>query len=274
MGTRNFTKVVRVGHFQVELPRLGTGLAVLGPTVPILCAETLIYLGYFQVALWIHLITFVGCSLTPLIIHSERDLFRAFLLLPLFRLLNFGMPVFVETTLAWLPVVYGGLLAATYMSAVSLPAVRLPDRQNVWQTVVFAPLAIALAAILGSIEYVILYPEPLIETWGGPEMFTFVLVVGVFIGFGEEFLFRGVLQSTISDRAGAVTGVVLTGVLFGMMHSTSGLNGAMLFATAFGLLLGWIYHRTSNLLLVALIHGVLNVLLYGLFPLSGPVIGF
>lgn len=274
MGTQRFTRTVRIHRFRIEVPDSGTGIALLVPSILVLGAEALIYLGYVRMALWVHLVTFVGCSLAPLIVTSESTLFRAFLLLPLFRLLNFGMPVFVESTLAWLPVVYGGLLVATYVSAVSLPAVRLPSLRDVWGTAVYAPLAVAVAVLLASIEYVILYPEPLIETWGGSETLTFVIVVGVFIGFGEEFLFRGVLQSTITDRAGAVTGVGLSSVLFGMMHSTSGFNGEMLFAGAVGLLLGWIYHRTSNLLLVGLIHGVLNVLLFGLFPLSGPALGW
>lgn len=274
MGTQDITGVVRTSLFRVKPPRPERAVAVFGPAILIMCAETLIYLGYVRAALWIHLVTFVGCSLAPLVAHNEGDLFRVFLLLPLFRLLNFGMPVFVSTTLAWLPLVYGGLLVATYVTAESLPAVDLPNIRDAFQTVVYAPVAVVLAIVLASIEYRILYPEPLIESWGGPEMLTFVLVVGVFIGFGEEFLFRGVLQSTITDEVGAVTGVCLPAVLFGIMHSTSGFNGSIIFGFAVGLLLGWIYHRTSNLLLVALIHGLLNVLLFGLFPLSGPAIGF
>jgi CAAX protease family protein len=64
-----------------------------------------------------------------------------------------------------------------------------------------------------------------------------VLLAGL-AGFGEELLFRGVLQPWIG-RIDPWVGIVAANVIFGALHALT--PGYALFATAFGLYLSWLY---------------------------------
>jgi uncharacterized protein len=81
-----------------------------------------------------------------------------------------------------------------------------------------------------------------------------VVLVSLLAGFGEELLFRGVLQAWLSDLAGPWIGVALAAVIFGLMHFLSWTY--FLLATGLGLYLGTLYELTGNLLLVCLVHAL------------------
>lgn len=75
----------------------------------------------------------------------------------------------------------------------------------------------------------------------GPASALTALYLALITSFGEELLFRGALQP--------VAGLVLTSVLFGMLHvGKDGLVSAWsVWATIAGLLLGWMYQETASL---------------------------
>lgn len=78
------------------------------------------------------------------------------------------------------------------------------------------------------------------QTW--PERLAWV-VVAASVGFGEEVVYRGYLQTQLTaftGRAGA--GVILQGLLFGLAHAEQGAGAALRFAgygLAFGALARW-----------------------------------
>lgn len=73
----------------------------------------------------------------------------------------------------------------------------------------------------------------------------------------EELLFRGLLQPALAKRRrSAWQGVVLSGLVFGMIHiQVAQTVPALIF---FGLVLGYIYAKTGSLTLVILVHAVFN----------------
>ncbi|NHN46531.1 CPBP family intramembrane metalloprotease [Halostella sp. JP-L12] len=259
-----------IQHTRTRFPatvssRSRLALTVALPTAAVLTAETLLYFRYIQSALLVHLLVLVGCSLAPLVTTREATVFHAFLLVPLFRLLNFGMPILVESTLAWLTLIYGGLLGATYVVASEQPEVELPGGQEVYELLTEAPLAIVFGGVLASIEFFILRPDALVTSWASFDFFILVVVMVGFVGFGEEFLFRGVLQETLTERVGPVPAIALSGLIFGVMHGSHGILAEVGFGVAAGMLFGYLYYRSENLLVVALVHGALNVFLFGPF---------
>lgn len=253
--------------------RTGSSLALIIPLAGIFLSETFVYSARLDIALWGHLLTFLFCVTAPLVLKDDTAVLRAFALVPLFRLVNLGVPVVIELTLLWLPLVYGPLLPALYLISERQAPVRI-SLKTVTQLVLFAPPGIALSLGLASIEYRIVEPAPLIPSWTVLNVLTLSLVMIGFVALVEELLFRAILQRTLVDRLGAVSGIAIAAFIFGFMHSAFGLANEIGFAFGFGLVLGAIYHRTENLLLVVLIHGLLNVFLFGLFPIMGPVISF
>ncbi len=86
----------------------------------------------------------------------------------------------------------------------------------------------------------------------GPLSMQDVFFLAVFSSVGEEFLFRGIVQHYL--------GVVLTALIFGLLHSAPGKQGRAwsLFAITMGLVLGYSYAWTENILVPVVIHAVVN----------------
>ena len=88
-----------------------------------------------------------------------------------------------------------------------------------------------------------------------------VFVPYLFYGFYQEVVYRGLLQSELVRRWGALPGIVVANVLytFGPLHWNhfSPLNVPM-FASIFaiGLFFGILFHRSGNLWIVAIIYGI------------------
>ncbi len=144
-----------------------------------------------------------------------------------------------------------------------------------------AQLAVFLAGFaFGIIEYLILEPQPLIPELSLASVWVPVLVLTVATGFAEEFAFRGVIQSSLSQTMGRMAIPYLAAV-FAVLHLgyRSGLD--VLFVFAVGLFFGWVVFKTKSIVGVTLSHSATNVTLFILVPLllvgspggSGPEVG-
>lgn len=81
-----------------------------------------------------------------------------------------------------------------------------------------------------------------------------VLAVSLMAGIGEELLFRGVIQMALEGWLGAVGGLLLASLLFGLAHALT--LGYFLLATLIGIYLGLLYQWTGNLLVPMLAHAL------------------
>jgi membrane protease YdiL (CAAX protease family) len=91
------------------------------------------------------------------------------------------------------------------------------------------------------------------------ELFTGVNVFGLAAvslaaGFGEELLFRGVLQPLAERWSGAVIGLFVTSVVFGALHAMSRMYFVL--ATAVGFYLGWLAQHFGDLLTPIAVHAL------------------
>ena len=88
----------------------------------------------------------------------------------------------------------------------------------------------------------------------------FVLYLAM--GFGEEIVFRGYVQTRLVERYRAIWGIPITAVIFVLLHQISYglspiliLSGVMLWTT-----IGVLYHLSQSLYLVVILHGLMNAL--------------
>ena len=110
---------------------------------------------------------------------------------------------------------------------------------------------------------------------GDPTYFLIMVPVSIlFVGPAEELLFRGAVQGRLRQSWGMWPAIVTATVLFGLIHipAISGGFGAQLsyalLVGILGLLLGYLYEYTQNILVPSLIHGAYNATLFGLLYLS------
>lgn len=85
-----------------------------------------------------------------------------------------------------------------------------------------------------------------------PLEFAFVvLTVALVPAFSEEFLFRGLVQSSIEETAGGMRAAVIAGIIFGAYH----LNPfGIIPLVALGIYFGYIVYRSGNITLAIIAH--------------------
>jgi membrane protease YdiL (CAAX protease family) len=98
------------------------------------------------------------------------------------------------------------------------------------------------------------------------ELLAAAIATEILWGFYQELIYRGLLQSELVRRFGAVAGIVVANIAFtfGPLHfyewsGTAPLQSKLIFFAAtfaIGLLFGYIFLRTRNILFIGIIHGV------------------
>lgn len=83
-------------------------------------------------------------------------------------------------------------------------------------------------------------------------------MIALLAGVGEELLFRGVIQTKLSDWTSPVAGLVAASLLFGAAHALSRLY--FLLATVIGLYLGWFAQHYGELVTPIVAHSVYDFL--------------
>ncbi len=76
-------------------------------------------------------------------------------------------------------------------------------------------------------------------------------------GMCEEALFRGALQSSLTERIGCVPSIALVSLLFGALHVLSWTYGVM--ATVIGVYFGMLFAVSHNLLVPIIGHAVYDL---------------
>jgi membrane protease YdiL (CAAX protease family) len=81
--------------------------------------------------------------------------------------------------------------------------------------------------------------------------------LSIVAGVGEELLFRGAVQGWLAETVGYPIAIVVTSLLFGLVHYVS--FTYFLVATALGLLLGSAYAISDSIVLVMVWHAVYDM---------------
>jgi membrane protease YdiL (CAAX protease family) len=83
-------------------------------------------------------------------------------------------------------------------------------------------------------------------------------VLSLLAGFGEEMLFRAVVQGAAAHRIGIWSAWVVASLLFGLMHAVT--PTYVVLATLAGLYLGGVWLLTENLTVVIVAHAFYDFL--------------
>ncbi len=266
---------------------------VLVPFTLIIVAEMFFFVKDTSSTLSLHLLNIFVCVLMAIFIERYSDLFQALMLISLLRVLNIGMPIFFNVTLYWMPFVYGSIILSAYIlwrlaapsiakvltGKANMKAALSKKAHNVWAFLngggmeqrsrwknLYIPLGIAIGLVLANMEYLVLGPNPLIPDLGLFNLTALAVVMIVFVGFGEELVFRGFLQSRMEGHWGAYAAVLASAFTFSIMHSGYSSVPYLLFVFFVGLVLAVLFWKTRSLVFVALIHGALNFFLFSFLP--------
>jgi len=211
--------------------------------------------------LWVLLVHFAWAKE-----RSEAKLLLALGLAPLTRILSLGMPLEDVDLVYWFLIVGAPMIVAAFLAARTLGLTRY----DLGLTVRAIPVQLLIGATglaLGVAEYLILKPEPLIDELTWQQAWWPALILLVVTGFGEELIFRGVMQSASTDALGKAT-IVYVAIVFAALHVGYKSAPDVAFVFLVALFFGWAVARTGSLLGVSLSHGIANVVLYVIVPFT------
>lgn len=130
----------------------------------------------------------------------------------------------------------------------------------------YLAIAVLVAIPLGLVEYLILRPAPGFPSFRLLGFFRDLVYMLFFVGLAEELLFRGLIQRQLIRAVGRWAGLFWAAALFMLMHFTWKSVPELGFVFLAGLILGYFYWRTGNLVGPIVVHGLGNLLLVGIFP--------
>ena len=134
-----------------------------------------------------------------------------------------------------------------------------PRYKIMWLTLLAAiPLLLLLAVQLGGLALELHWPE-----WIG----SFMLANLFFVSLAEEAFFRGYLQQRLRQKIGAWAALLITTLLFGLVHFSGGVM-MVVFATLAGLIYGLAWQWSGRVWVATAVHFLLNMthLLFFTYP--------
>jgi len=260
-----------VGLEDINLEKFEAKRIRLFTAIPVICialAELLIYADKTEFGILIHIGILIAFALSNLYIKDLKiyRIYQALMFLPILRLVNLSMPVFFATTLYTFIFVYGPLLIALVIIVInqrhSFEHLGITTNNLLAYTI----LSIPLSFLLGFGEYRVIKPEYLIPDLSIGNLLILTIIMVFFVGLVEELIFRSFLQNRLEDALGVKEAVLIAGLLFGLMHSGYGTFYEVLYTGFVGLFMGFAFYKTRSLPFVVLIHGLVNVFLFGILP--------
>ena len=196
---------------------------------------------------------------------AQRRFLFTLALAPLIRLLSLSIPLYGMPFSYWYAIIGIPLLLSAYL------VFRFTEYKpaDVGLSFRMLPLQLQFGILglpLGWLEYSILKPEPLAISFGLPDILVPALILLVFTGFLEEFIFRGLMQTSSQNVLGKY-GIYYISILFGVLHIGYRSILDFIFVTAVGLIFALIVKRTHSIWGVTLAHGLTNISLFILVPL-------
>lgn len=245
--------------------------------------------------------TSLGFPVAPLIYVAEAGLPILVIILHRKKLVDYGLnfhnvkyqldiaaKCFFPVAISWLPLAFGldekawsGALplAVIQVGLLFVLALILRKKTLPLEAKAATTLILILPSLAGSGQQVIL------------KAIVAFLFYALFVGFGEEILFRGYMQSHLNEVFGKPYqfygvafgwGVIITAVFFGFMHIgifrlILGVNPQVTLAWGFwtifgGLVFGYVREKSGGILAPALLHGLpqaIATMMVFFIPMSG-----
>lgn len=281
---KRLVRFQRITRFQQVYPRfehiseyiLEQRWELMGAYVGLtLLAETMVALVNPFYGLLVHTFLLLGFLVSAgiLAIRSEpmSRVATAMMILPLVRVVSLTTPLGSFSYLEWF-LLTGGVLFLACLAVLRVlgtapedVGLRLPRLKHV-------PLelgVVALALPIGVAEYALLRPGPVLDNTSLTLLVGPAIILILTTGLLEELMFRGLLARYFAPVFGGIAAAALPAACQAVLDVNS-LNGAhviLVFAT--GLVYGLVVMRTRSILGVSISHGLANVLLFLVLPVTG-----
>lgn len=252
--------------------RPGSWAVLLIAFVGIAIAACEYVFAYWSVAygIVIALALAVGIYIMLSVVHLDQRIAscgESLCLIPLYILFTSSLPWFFINQQYLLPAVYSCILGLclwhVYQKGLSLKAIFGFSKEKLLK---YSLIGLAIGIPTGTAEYLILQPAAAFPVFELKYLLRDMVYMILFVGIGEELLFRGIIQQDLSRAFGWKWGLLGASLLFSVMHLTWRSVPELGFVFVAGLILGLLYLRTKSLVASIIAHGINNVVLVAVLP--------
>ncbi|MEE9202720.1 MAG: type II CAAX endopeptidase family protein [Dehalococcoidia bacterium] len=188
-------------------------------------------------------------------------------LIPLYILFTSSLPWFFVNQQYLLPAVYSCILGLVlwhiYRNNLSLKEIFGLRKETLLK---YSLMGIAIGLVLGTGEYFVLRPAPAFPSFEVKYVLRDMVYMLLFVGLGEELLFRGLIQRDLAGAFGWKWGLFGASTIFAVMHLTWRSIPELGFVFLAGLILGALYLKTRSMAAPIVAHGINNVVLVSVLP--------
>jgi len=233
-------------------------------------AEILTVYSNTQLGMVLHSFIFVFLLIyySYIPIHSFTNQLKSSLLalalVPLIRIISLSMPLFNFELTYWFLIIGIPLFISSFF-VIRILNLKSNDIGLSWKNLGLNLIVSSSGLIFGYVEYLILKPEPLISTLNLNEAIIPGLIILIFTGFLEELIFRGIIQN-VAEKVFQNIAIIYTAALYAILHIGNLSLLLIIFTFVVGIAFGLVVKKTGSILGVALSHGIINILLYLIFP--------
>ena len=122
---------------------------------------------------------------------------------------------------------------------------------------------VSIGLFSGMVEYLILKPAPIQLTGDGLQAILYIIIVmTLFVGFGEELLFRGILQEAYQNLFPTWSAILMASLQFGIMHYGWFNPFEVLFSYGIATIFGYSFWKTRSLIIPITAHSLGNIIMF------------
>lgn len=263
---------LKIETLKVEIPKVHfsreMGLILLLYVISLVFAE--IAMNTIQTR-WS--LIFLIVIITSLIILSSLSvstkfshLLQALILIPLLRIMSLSISVTEIGPLYWLALI----ILPLSISCIFLMRGQHLSITDVGLNLKKLPLQLLIiwgGLAIGFIEYLILEPAAITANL---EIYNLILSVIVLLsaGFILELIFRGIIQPKTDNLMGKLWGLLFVSILFTSQYINWNSVPYIGFVFGVSIIYGYIFQKTDSILGISVSHGLANVMLFIILPLS------
>ena len=203
--------------------------------------------------------------------HNYAVLLRSMMALPMIRIIGLSIPLMQIQPLYWFPIIALPLFAASY-TIMKNQGLTSQHIGLIWGNKKLQFLIALTGIFLGTIEYIILQPKPLIGVLNPVNLITASIILIVSTGLAEELLFRGIIQKNAENTFGIVIGLLYTAVLFTALHIGWDNFYDLIFVFSVAMFYGYAFQKTRSIVGITLSHGISNSFLFLIIPFYAPLL--
>ncbi len=192
---------------------------------------------------------------------------ESMVLIPLYILFTSSLPWFFINQQYLLPAVYSCILGLclwhAYEKNLNLRELFGFKRDKLVKQ---SLIGLFIGIPMGMGEYCVLLPDPAFPIFEVKYLLRDMVYMLLFVGTGEELLFRGFIQRDLAEAFGWKWALFGASLMFAVMHLTWRSIPELGFVFIAGLILGALYLKNKSLIAPIVAHGTNNVVLVAIMP--------